>query len=385
MRARASCAERRRGGPARTRYRPAVLLLLVGCRGFSPESSPEPVGPADTTERTCGPRLPLEFALSARVELADTAVFALPADFDEDGNVDLATTTHDEMLIAAGRGDGTFDAPFGTVPSQGFPFLAEDVNGDGHADLVVHTGGVLHGYTGDGAFGFIDSHTIDFAAFGGIATGDFDGDGLRDLAGMSSSTVAVALAFGGLDRLSSAGYPGELGVADLDHDGSDELIVGYDEALRVYRWRDGWTVWQELGDLGLDNPMVGLGDIDGDGTTDLVTGSRYFTDGLRIARGRWDGTFGAVEVLDYDIEAVGGLVLRDLDGDCLDEIVVVSYYYGILIESVGEGGLVRRASIDTAPFWLELADINNDGWLDIAADVNHRELEVYLGGVGVVE
>ncbi len=65
----------------------------------------------------------------------------LSADYDGDGNLDIAVTEKDtdSINIALGNGDGTFGAE--TVLSVGdFPLDAKsgDFNGDGSVDLITH-------------------------------------------------------------------------------------------------------------------------------------------------------------------------------------------------------------------------------------------------------
>lgn len=139
-------------------------------------------------------------------------------DFDEDGNVDLAVALYDTQQIALfrGKGDGTFYpytliAAGGSVGAQGIK--AVDLDGDGSLDLVLldtsmvlgnATGGTPQGENighgnlftttssgnilylrGDGQGNFDAAQTINVGSgttpvF--LAVGDFDGDGVADLA-----------------------------------------------------------------------------------------------------------------------------------------------------------------------------------------------------------
>lgn len=128
------------------------------------------------------------------------------ADFDGDGNPDLATTSQgtgdqgpSDASVLLGNGDGTFrDAtvyPVGTSPQLA---VAHDLDGDGKADLATANQGansvsVLLA-NGDGTF----RSAVDYDAGTGtepfaITAGDFDGDGKPDLATANPGTDGVSV------------------------------------------------------------------------------------------------------------------------------------------------------------------------------------------------
>lgn len=182
---------------------------------------------------------------------------------------------------------------------------AGDVNGDGFGDLIV---GSMPGFSG----GFILAGSA-FVYDG--ATGDliwrFDGtDGYQILG------AAVS------------------GAGDVDRDGFDDLLVGVPGvgfsgmiragAAHVYSGASGLLLWRfdgaEIGDE-LGGSVSGAGDVDGDGTPDLMagapgSGSVYLYSGatgalIRQFEGAAGDAFGA---------AVSGA--GDLDGDGLTELIV---------------------------------------------------------------
>jgi hypothetical protein len=173
------------------------------------------------------------------------------ADFNKDGKPDVVTTDMDinAVSILLGDGKGAFhEAPGSPFPAGAVPWAAaiDDINKDGNLDLVVlpYDRDVPDpkdiGVTvllGDGKGGFAKMPGLPFPLPGckgpdRVATGDFNGDGLRDIAvscAQSSSLVFfLGQKSGGFQAstrtLKDIGWAG-LAVADLNGDGKDDVVV----------------------------------------------------------------------------------------------------------------------------------------------------------------
>ena len=131
-------------------------------------------------------------------------VFAMVADFDGDGKLDLLVPNalqNDStytLTIYRGRGNGTFTP--GAIIDQGpghpdTSFLTGDFNNDGKLDIVGHEGSAstVHFYLGNGSGGYQKATALDLSIAVGSASsyqmgpfslvaGDFNGDGKLDLA-----------------------------------------------------------------------------------------------------------------------------------------------------------------------------------------------------------
>jgi hypothetical protein len=113
------------------------------------------------------------------------------ADFNGDGVVDLAVANFDDndVVILLGNGDGTFTESPGspiTVGSQPFAMVSADFNDDGNTDLAVDNYGdqtltILLG-AGNGSFAPPGPVTALGDSPNDLVAADFNGDGTTDLA-----------------------------------------------------------------------------------------------------------------------------------------------------------------------------------------------------------
>ena len=264
------------------------------------------------------------------------------ADFDEDGRADVAVANHatDYVTVLLGNGTGGFTSAPGSPLHPGMSphphaLAAGDVDGDGHADLVVddrshHAVLILSG-RGDGHFAAPRRVPVGGDPYRVMWLDDLDGDGAADLLTPNERDVAWLRGDGRGHFTPVRGSPFPaldpfaLAVADLNGDGIPDVAVSPGEGT------DGVTVllggagdrlapapWSPI--RGVIGPaLVAAGDLDGDGRADLVLAS-YGTPRITILYGGGAGDVQSVEV--------GGnpwsLLVRDLDGDGCADIAVGS-------------------------------------------------------------
>ena len=117
--------------------------------------------------------------------------FAAAGDFNGDGKMDVAAMSKGStnLLFFAGRGDGTFAAPVtsalgNTSFSNPVGAIAGDFNGDGVADLAIVTsnGFAIALSQKNGSFQPLNTIYRSALTTGGVALGDFNGDGKLDVA-----------------------------------------------------------------------------------------------------------------------------------------------------------------------------------------------------------
>jgi hypothetical protein len=168
------------------------------------------------------------------------------ADFNGDGNLDLAVTNtgSGSISILLGNGDGTFQPQIAVLVGHYPTALATaDLNGDGRPDLafiecpdsgctynVTYSVVVILG-KGGGKFGAPKIFAAPRGCYG-LHIADLNGDGIPDVVASSGtdSTVAVFLGKGNgnlqhYDSYQVGGGPQTVIAADVNNDGKVDLIT----------------------------------------------------------------------------------------------------------------------------------------------------------------
>ena len=310
----------------------------------------------------------------------------------------LAQPLGDRTYLSA----ATFTPPT-AYPVQGYgptPLLA-DLNGDGRADLITPADAgvnLLRGL-GDGTFAPATQVATNAGRVNRVAVGDFDNNGIPDLAlGVPSPTVLfgteVHLLLGQADGTFAAPVtvgPASIGApvaADVNRDGADDLIaINQDGGLDVLLGHGNGTFAPAAAyPLGSSPGVPIIGDVDGNGTPDLVV-TGFNTAAVYVLSGRGDGTFApAVTYPLVDGFAPSGVAIGDLNGDGHPDLAVANPQDEVgdvnLLFGVGDGTFAPATAIPAGggPAGVAIADFDADGRPDLAvADEADRALALLSG------
>lgn len=307
------------------------------------------------------------------------------------GNYVLGTASPDPATInfsfssAAGSKAAVGTGPYYAVPG--------DFNGDGIPDLAVVTTTNLNVFLGKGDGTFQNPLAVATGLVPqGIAVGDFNADGIQDLAVANyvSGTVSVLLGNGDGTFQSQVTYasgdnPESVEVADVNWDGVQDLIVANlgDNTVSILLGNgDGTFVAASTYPTGSGPNKVAVGDFNGDGFADIVTANANDND-VTILLNNGDGTFGAPQAY---LTGAGSRSVEtgDLNGDGILDLVVGNYGENTLSVLLGNGDGTFQSQVSYAtghnPLQMALADFNGDSKVDVAiANANDNTVSLLLG------
>jgi len=337
-------------------------------------------------------------------------------DFNNDGKPDVAVmdSAENAVNIFLGNGDGTF-TPGTTIFGVGtspciFPdqpsncaLVVGDLNHDGNADLAVTSGGdntviILMGH-GDGTFTQASGSPISVGSFPeAVRTGDFNSDGILDLAvaNAKDNTVSILLGNGDGTFTQASGSPVSVGafpffvaVADFNGDGLADVAVSNesDSTVSILLGHGDGTFTQASGSpipsFNYNPGQVVAADFNGDGVPDLAVAN--FTPlfpstvgNVVVMLGKGDGTFtpasgSPITVGTFPLAMVAGDFNQDgktdLAVDNYGDITQPQTQTLTLLLGNGDGTFTAAGTptqLGDSPNDLVAADFNGDGTTDLA-------------------
>ncbi|HUN81289.1 MAG TPA: FG-GAP-like repeat-containing protein [Phycisphaerae bacterium] len=355
---------------------------------------------------TFAPRIDIFLPLSAGLSSISAA------DYDSDGDIDLAVacadTNHVAMIMNGGLVSGVWQ---GMSVGSTFPVATSpvgvrniDVNGDGLPDLVTANRGansvsvlINRGHVGGGSWlGFAAAvNTTVGSAPSAVAVGDFDQDGKPDVAASNSGSNTVSillnqgidgtgawLGFSASAPIAVGALPHSVTAADLNGDGRTDLAVSNPDfptndgrmiSVVLNLGRNQSNTWQGFAPA-INYPTCAMPydvvavDIDGDGDLDLAAAGNAL-DEVWVMPNNGAAEF-PLDTIFHTGRDPYSVAISDVDRNNHEDVLVVNRQDDTLVVLPNSGNAVFSGAtsfaVGDAPQSLAVADFDRDGWPDAA-------------------